>query len=93
VVTPPAGRGAALLLARAATPEQAARAGDQTGGRVALFPHTDDFRAGYRPMQARGVRFAGAPREERYGTAVVFYDRHACRLYGHRRDLAQPKAA
>ena len=43
VVAPPEGRGTALLLARAATPEQAAHVGNQTGGRVALFLHTTDF--------------------------------------------------
>ena len=73
MVAPPDGRGAALLLARAATPEQAAHVGDQTGGRVALFLHTDDFWDDYRHMQAHGVRFAEAPREERYGRVVVFY--------------------
>jgi len=43
VVAPPESRGAALLLARAAAPEQATHVGDQTGGRVAFFLHTDDF--------------------------------------------------
>ena len=33
-VGPPGGRGAALLLARADTPEQVAAVGSQTGGRV-----------------------------------------------------------
>ena len=86
VVVPPEGRGAALLLAKAATPEQAAHVGDQTGGRVGLFLHTDDFWAEYRYIQAHGVRFTEAPREERYGRVVVFYD-----LYGNKWDLVQPK--
>ena len=43
VVMAPAGAGMRLLLAEAATPEQAARIGDQTGGRVFLFLETDDF--------------------------------------------------
>jgi catechol 2,3-dioxygenase-like lactoylglutathione lyase family enzyme len=93
VVALPAGRGAALLLARAATPEQAAHIGDQTGGRVALFLHTADFWADYRHLQAHGVRFAEAPREEHYGRVVMFYDRHACRLHGNQWDLVQPNAA
>lgn len=91
VVAPSADRGASLLLAKAATSEQAAHVGDQTGGRVALFLYTDDFWADYRHMLAHGVRFAEAPREERYGAVVVFYDRHACRLYGNKWDLVQPK--
>ena len=86
VVAPPDGRGAALLLARAAIPEQAAHVGDQTGGRVALFLHTDDFWAEYRHMQAHGVRFTEASREESYGRVVVFYD-----LYGNKWDLVQSK--
>src|SRR4051812_43069324 len=43
VVGPPGSHESRLLLARASTPEQVARIGDQTGGRVALFLHTDDF--------------------------------------------------
>jgi catechol 2,3-dioxygenase-like lactoylglutathione lyase family enzyme len=85
-VAPPSNRGASLLLARAATAEQLARVGDQTGGRVALFLHTDDFWADYRAMQSRGVRFTEQPREEPYGTVAVFLD-----LYGNRWDLVQPK--
>jgi catechol 2,3-dioxygenase-like lactoylglutathione lyase family enzyme len=88
VVVRPPGGGTALLLARAATPEQAARVGDQTGGRVFLFLRTDDFRRDYHEMQARGVRFAEEPREEAYGTVAVFLD-----LYGNRWDLVQPREA
>ena len=43
LVSPPGSQGTSLLLARAATPEQESRIGDQTGGRVFLFLHTDDF--------------------------------------------------
>jgi len=86
VVAPLDARGTALLLARAATPAQVAHVGDQTGGRVALFLHTDDFWGDYRHMQAHGVRFAEAPRQEPYGRVVVFYD-----LYGNKWDLVQPK--
>jgi catechol 2,3-dioxygenase-like lactoylglutathione lyase family enzyme len=86
VVVRPPGGGTALLLARAATPEQAARVGDQTGGRVFLFLRTDDFWGDYRDMQSRGVRFVEQPREEAYGTVAVFLD-----LYGNRWDLVQPR--
>lgn len=77
--------GTALLLAKATTPEQAARIGDQAGGRVFLFLHTDDFRRDYEAMRARGVKFLEAPREEAYGTVAVFED-----LYGNKWDLLQP---
>jgi len=88
VVAPPGGSGTALLLARAATPEQESRVGDQTGGRVFLFLHTDDIRRDYREMTARGVRFTGEPREEPYGTVAVFLD-----LYGNKWDLVQRRMA
>ncbi len=56
-----------MLLARAVTAEQSARIGDQTGGRVFLFLHTDNFRRDYERMREVGVRFREAPREEAYG--------------------------
>lgn len=79
VVAPPGGRGASILLARAATPQQRACVGNQTGGRVFLFLHTDGFRRDYESMCARGVRFVDQPQEEPYGTVAVFLD-----LYGNR---------
>jgi len=85
-VTPPGNGNTDLLLAKAANPEQAARIGDQTGGRVFLFLHTDDFWRDYNAYKARGVDFTEAPREEIYGTVVVFRD-----LYGNKWDLVQPK--
>jgi hypothetical protein len=79
------GAGAALLLARADGPEQQARVGDQTGGRVFLFLHTDDFARDHALFRSRGVRFREAPREEPYGVVAVFED-----LYGNRWDLLEP---
>jgi uncharacterized glyoxalase superfamily protein PhnB len=73
-----------LLLARAATPEQQSRIGNQTGGRVFLFLHTDDFHRDYGELIARGVRFVRPPREESYGIVAVFED-----LYGNQWDLLQ----
>ncbi len=84
VVAPENGRGAALLLAKAADAAQLARVGDQTGGRVFLFLHTSEFEADYRYMKARGVRFTEVPRDEAYGRVVVFLD-----LYGNKWDLIQ----
>ncbi len=85
VVGPPGAAGTRLLLARADGPEQAARVGDQTGGRVFLFLHTDDFDRDHARMVAEGVRFREAPRREPYGTVAVFED-----LYGNAWDLIQP---
>jgi catechol 2,3-dioxygenase-like lactoylglutathione lyase family enzyme len=88
VVTPPGSDGCNLLLAKAASPRQQDSVGNQTGGRVFLFLHTDDFWRDYRDMQTRGVRFTEEPRREDYGTVVVFED-----LYGNKWDLVQPGAA
>ena len=85
VVAPPGSSGPQLLLARATTPEQFARVGNQTGGRVFLFLHTDDFWRDFRLLKSRGVAFREVPREEPYGTVAVFED-----LYGNRWDLVQP---
>jgi uncharacterized glyoxalase superfamily protein PhnB len=63
-------------LARAAAPAQAARIGDQTGGRVALFLETDDLQRDFAAMSAAGVRFVRAPREAEYGMVAVFEDLH-----------------
>ncbi len=40
---PPGAQETCLLLATAVNAEQAAHIGNQTGGRVFLFLHTDDF--------------------------------------------------
>ncbi len=77
-----------LLLAKAASPEQTTRIGNQTGGRVFLFLHTDDFWRDYTEYVARGVVFRRAPKEETYGTVAVFEG-----LYGNLWDLLQLKRA
>ena len=84
LVRPPGGGGTCLLLAQASSPTQAAHIGDQTGGRVGFFLHTDDFWRDYASFQARGVRFVEAPRLEAYGTVAVFAD-----IYGNKWDLLQ----
>ncbi len=84
VVSPPGGTGASLLLAKAVGKEQEARIGDQSGGRVFLFLQTADFQRDYAYMKAKGVRFTEEPRQESYGTVVVFLD-----LYGNKWDLVQ----
>jgi catechol 2,3-dioxygenase-like lactoylglutathione lyase family enzyme len=85
VVRPPGSDGAGLLLAQAADEAQAARVGDQAGGRVFLFLQTEDFAGDHARMSAAGVRFLEAPRREAHGTVAVFED-----LYGNRWDLIEP---
>jgi len=86
VVAPSARNGARILLAKASGEQQAARIGDQTGGRVGFFLETDDFWRDYERMVARGVEFREAPRNEAYGIVAVFAD-----LYGNLFDLIQPR--
>lgn len=84
LLAPPGSTESRLLLARAVGPEQESRIGNQTGGRVFLFLHTDDFWRDFRRYEERGVVFVRPPREEDYGTVAVFQD-----LYGNLWDLLQ----
>lgn len=84
VIAPPGSTGTSILLARAATKEQEAFIGNQSGGRVFLFLQTDDFWRDYHDMQSVGIKFVREPKNESYGTVAVFED-----LYGNRWDLIQ----
>ncbi|WP_372628124.1 VOC family protein [Arsukibacterium sp.] len=83
-IAPPNSNGSHLLLAKASNTQQQAAIGNQSGGRVFLFLHTNDFWRDYHAMQAKGVKFNEKPREESYGTVAVFQD-----LYGNKWDLLQ----
>ncbi len=85
VVSPPGACESRILIAQAATPEQQARIGDQTGGRVAFFLYTDDFWRDYTLYQSRGVEFVREPKSENYGTVAVFRD-----ISGNLWDLLEP---
>lgn len=84
LIAPPNSNGTNLLLAQASTPQQLDSVGNQSGGRVFLFLHTNDFWRDYKVMQQQGIKFNEQPREEAYGTVVVFED-----LYGNKWDLLQ----
>lgn len=79
-------QGSSILLAQAANEQQRAAIGHQTGGRVFLFLHTDDFWRDYEAYRSRNVKFIEEPRNEAYGTVVVFED-----LYGNKWDLVEVK--
>tara|TARA_R110000737_G_scaffold190698_1_gene212308 strand:- start:910 stop:1314 length:405 start_codon:yes stop_codon:yes gene_type:complete len=86
LVAPPGGAdGCLLLLARAATEEQQTRVGNQTGGRVFLFLHTDNFQRDYQNLLDQGIKIVREPSQEAYGTVAVFAD-----LYGNLWDLIEP---
>ncbi len=84
LVSPPGSTESKLLLARAVGAEQSSRVGNQTGGRVFLFLHTDDFWRDFNAYKSKGVVFVREPAEESYGTVAVFKD-----LYGNLWDLLQ----
>lgn len=87
-IRPTGKQGVEILLSRAADEKQRSAVGNQTGGRVLFFLHTDDFTADYESMRRNGVKFVEGPRVENYGTVAVFKD-----LYGNRIDLIQPAVA
>ncbi|HEY6504270.1 MAG TPA: VOC family protein [Chitinophagaceae bacterium] len=85
LVSPKNSAGCSLLLAKADTGVQERRVGNQTGGRVFLFLHTDDFWKDYNAMLKAGIIFERNPVVESYGTVAVFKD-----LYGNLWDLIEP---
>ena len=86
VVVKPRGSGSvSLLLAEASGDAQKAAVGQQTGGRVGFFLHTDDFWRDYERFRTNGVEFLEEPRVEPYGTVAVFVD-----FCGNKWDLLQP---
>ena len=87
VLVAPKGAQTAVLLAKAANEAQQACIGNQTGGRVGYFLHTDDFARDHALFLARGVQFCEPPRHEAYGSVAVFED-----LYGNRWDLLELRA-
>ncbi len=85
VVVSPDATSCGLLLAKALNAEQEKAIGNQSGGRVFMFLHTDNFVHDHEKMVSRGVRFLESPRHESYGTVAVFAD-----IYGNKWDLLQP---
>lgn len=88
VVAPPGSTGCSLLLAKGANDEQKSRIGNQTGGRVFLFLHTDHFQRDFQNVIDKGITIVRQPITEPYGTVAVFAD-----LYGNLWDLIQPADA
>lgn len=78
-------QGSDILLSRAVGDDQQSLVGNQAGGRVLFFLHTDDLLADYKRMRESGIEFVEEPRKESYGTVTVFKD-----LYGNRIDLIEP---
>ena len=84
VVAPPGSNGTALLLAKAANEAQQSRVGNQAGGRVFLFLHTDEFDGYYDRLLNGKVKIVRTPVTESWGKVAVFAD-----LYGNLWDLIE----
>jgi catechol 2,3-dioxygenase-like lactoylglutathione lyase family enzyme len=71
-----------LLLAKAATEVQQQAIGNQSGGRVFLFLHTDSFDEDHARLLQHGVEIVRGPEQMPYGKVLVFRD-----MYGNLWDL------
>ena len=85
LVRPKGGDSCCLLLAKAASEEQQSRVGNQTGGRVFLFLHTDNIERDYQNLLDNKIEIVRLPQKEVYGTVAVFKD-----IYGNLWDLIEP---
>jgi len=85
MVAPNGAKECSLLLAKASNEEQEKSIGNQAGGRVSFFLHTDDFWRDYEKLKTRGINIIRPASEMDYGTVAVFED-----LYGNKWDLIQP---
>lgn len=74
-----------FLLAKASSKEQMERIGNQTGGRVFIFLHTDDFESYYQNLLLNKVKIIREPHTETWGKVLVFED-----IYGNLWDLIEP---
>ena len=84
LVSPQGSAGCSLLLAKASDEEQLSRIGNQTGGRVFLFLHTDNFERDYQNLLDHKIKIVRNPIMESYGKVAVFED-----LYGTLWDLIE----
>lgn len=84
-VAPPGSAECGILLAKAANEQQAACIGNQSGGRVFLFLHTDNFDRDYQNLLEQQIKIVREPVKETWGKVLVFAD-----LYGNLWDLIEP---
>lgn len=86
LVAPKGDNSCNLLLAQADGEYQEKFIGNQTGNRVFLFLHTDNFERDYQNLLDKKIKITNGPRSETYGKVLVFED-----LYGNRWDLIETK--
>ncbi|HLO46361.1 MAG TPA: VOC family protein [Leadbetterella sp.] len=83
LVAPKGSRECKILLAKAVG-EQKNAIGNQSGGRVFLFLHTDNFDRDYQNLINQNIKIFRQPSLEEYGKVCVFED-----LYGNLWDLIE----
>lgn len=86
LVRPKGAKECSLLLAKGVNDVQKSRIGNQTGGRVFLFLHSDDFQRDYQNLLKNQIKIVREPSVEEYGTVAVFED-----IYGNLWDLIESK--
>lgn len=74
-----------ILLAKAKNEAEESRIGNQTGGRVFLFLHTDHINREIARLNSHKVEFIRSLVEEEWGKVAVFKDK-----YGNLWDLIEP---
>lgn len=84
-IAPSADSDFTVLLAQAANEEQKKTIGNQTGGRVFLFMHTDNLQREYEMLLKNKVKIVREPSQEVFGKVLVFAD-----LHGNLWDLIEP---
>lgn len=85
LIAPKGSKGCQILLAKAVGDQKQA-IGNQSGGRVFLFLHTDDFDRDYENLINQNIKIFREPSNEEYGKVCVFED-----LYGNLWDLIEKK--
>lgn len=81
LVAPPGYGGTKLLLAQADGVEQSSRVGNQTGGRVFLFLHTDDFWCDFNNYKSKKALSSSGSLPSR-ATARLRYSKTCTAIYG-----------
>ncbi len=84
-VRPKGSDGCGLLLAKAKNEVETVSIGNQTGGRVFLFLHTDDIDRDYANLLKHNIKIVREKSVEAFGKVLVFAD-----LYGNLWDLIEP---
>ncbi len=85
LIAPKGSTACSILLAKASNETQSTFIGNQSGGRVFLFLHTDNFDRDYQNLLQESIKIIREPVTETYGKVAVFED-----LYGNWWDLIEP---